>query len=291
MLLIAIAVLFGVSFFENRAPLVGKEDAVQEKQTPLLRVYFLNVGQGDAIYIRTPNEQDILIDGGPDNSVLAELGEVMPFWDREIDVLILTHPHNDHVTGLVEVLRRFKVDQIYYTGALHTAPHYLAWLEEIKKQNLKLNIVQDFFEVKFGDDLKLQFLYPQKNLVNQNFKELNDSSIVNRLVYKNVAYLFTGDAPEKVEGVLLKMGKEKKIELNADVLKIGHHGSSSSSSEKFLKAVNPKTAVIQSGVDNEFGHPHYKILKRLERLGIKILRNDESGTVEIFSNGESLIYP
>ncbi|MEK7511617.1 MAG: MBL fold metallo-hydrolase [Patescibacteria group bacterium] len=286
MLLIATAVLFGVAIFENRAPLADKKQTVQEKQTPLLRVYFLNVGQGDAIYIRTPNGQDILIDGGPDNSVLSELGEVMPFWDREIDVMILTHPHNDHVTGLVEVLRRFKVNQIYYTGALHTAPHYLAWLEEIKKQKLKLNIVQDFFEVKFGDDLKLQFLYPQKNLVNQSFKELNDSSIVNRMVYKNVAYLFTGDASEKVEQELLKMGKDKKIELRSDVLKVGHHGSSSSSSESFLKAVNPKTAVIQSGVDNEFGHPHYKIIKRLERLGVKIIRNDENGMVEISTDGD-----
>ena len=290
MLLIAIAVLFGASIFENRASLINREEASAGKQTQPLRVYFLNVGQGDAIYIRTPYEQDILIDGGPDNSVLSELGKVMPFWDREIDVMILTHPHNDHVTGLVEVLRRFKVNQIYYTGALHTAPNYLAWLEEIKKQNLKLNIVQDFFEIKFSDDLKLQFLHPQKNLVNQSFKELNDSSIVNRLVYRDLAYLFVGDAEESVEQELLKMKNDKKIELKSDVLKIGHHGSSSSSSENFLNEVNPQVAVIQSGLDNEFGHPRFKILKRLERLSIKVLRNDLNGIIGVFTDGTNLIF-
>ncbi len=283
------------------------------QQNERLQVYFLDVGQGDSIYIRTPGEQDILIDGGPDKSVLNQLGEVMPFWDREIDVMILTHPHSDHVTGLVEVLRRYSVKQIYYTGALHTAPDYLAWLEEIKKQNLDLKIVEHPFEIDFGNEVKLQFLFPQKSLLNQKMEELNNSSIVNKLVYKNVSFLFMGDVEEPVEEELLKSSPaavvisteveksttaigmttateqdDQFLSLKADVLKVGHHGSSSSSSEEFLEAVSPQIAVIQVGKDNEFGHPHLKILKRLERLGVKIWRNDEDGRILLASDGNQI---
>lgn len=269
---------------------VGKSEAPDGAAMPALRVYFLNVGQGDAIYIRTPEEQDILIDGGPDASVLAELGRVMPFWDRQIDVVVLTHPHSDHVAGLVPVLRRFEVKQIYYTGVLHTAPDYLAWLEEIKTRKIPLNIVQDFFELKLSESVKLQFLFPTTSLVNQKMTELNNSSIVTRLVDGDAEFLFTGDAEAEVEEALVKKycAPEQTCSLASDVLKIGHHGSTSSSSEEFLKAVNPRYAVISVGQDNAFGHPHLRTLKRLERLNVPILRTDEKGAIVFATDGKGL---
>ena len=269
---------------------VPEKKTQTEQAAPFLRVYFLNVGQGDAIYIRTPDEQDILIDGGPDASVLAELGKVMPFWDRQIDVMILTHPHSDHVAGLVEVLRRFEVKQIYYTGVLHTAPDYLAWLQEIKNKNVLMNIVQDFFELKLSEDIKLQFLFPTTSLVNQKMTELNNSSIVTRLVDGDTEFLFTGDAEVEVEEALLKKycALDQACSLASDVIKVGHHGSTSSSSEEFLKAVNPDYAVITVGLDNAFGHPHLRTLKRLERLNVPILRTDERGMIELSTDGKDL---
>jgi len=276
----------------SRAVVVSeKKTQTENKIAPLLRVYFLNVGQGDAIYIRTPDEQDILIDGGPDASVLSELGKVMSFWDRQIDVMVLTHPHSDHVAGLVEVLRRFEVKQIYYTGVLHTAPDYLAWLAEIKNKNVPMNIVQDFSELKLSEDIKLQFLFPITSLVNQKMTELNNSSIVARLVNGDTEFLFTGDAEIEVEEALLKKycAPEQECLLRSDVLKVGHHGSTSSSAEEFLNAVDPRLAVITVGIDNAFGHPHLRTLKRLERLNIETLRTDERGIIRMSSDSRQIL--
>jgi competence protein ComEC len=289
-LLILVLVLLGLISHEDLEGLnitqAEKEVLVEGSEDDLLKVHFLDVGQGDSIYIRTPNEQDILIDGGPSKDVLAELGKVMPFWDRDIDVMILTHPHSDHVTGLVEVLKRFDVKTIYYTGATHTAPDYLAWLQEIKDQDLNLKIVQNFFEIDFGNDVVLQFLYPQTNINETLYSDLNNTSIVNRLVYGDTEFLFTGDAEEKVEQNLL----DSKIKIYADVLKAGHHASTTSSSEEFLQAVDPQVVVIQSGEGNQFGHPHLRTLNKFERYNVDVLRTDLLGQISIYSNGEDLFY-
>ena len=244
-----------------------------------LRVNFLDVGQGDAIYIRLPGERDILIDGGPDKNVLSQLGQVMPFWDRDIDVMILTHPHSDHVTGLIEVLRRYEVKKVYYTGVLHTTPDYIEWLKEIKKQEIPLEIVDHVFDLDLGDEISLQFLWPQESLLNQKVKELNNSSIVNRLVYGETEIMLMGDAEKEVEEELLNyychagldpVDNETCTKLDSDILKLGHHGSSSSNTEEFLRIVDPNISVIQVGEDNSFGHPHNSVLKRLERQRIYV---------------------
>ena len=297
-LFILFLILLGLAYFDGPR---GGDDAADVRDADLrpvqsqeMQVHFLDVDQGDSIYIRTPSEQDILIDGGPNKNVLSQLGEVMPFWDREIDVMILSHPHSDHVTGLVEVLRRFDVKQIYYTGALHTAPDYLAWLEEIQKQKLNLKIVDQPFEIDFGEKVKLEFLYPDESFLNQKVSELNNTSIVNRLVYGETSFLFMGDAEVEVEETLIKRGilrqaqDDKSGWPSADVLKLGHHGSSSSSSEEFLKAVSPELVIVQSGMDNEFGHPHLRVLERLKRLKIPILRNDQEGRILVVSDGEEI---
>lgn len=277
------AVLLSVEIFGYQKVEEQSSPTVQDNPE-ILSVYFLDVGQGDATYIQLPGGEDVLIDGGPDASVLVELGKVMWFWDQKIDYVILTHPHADHVTGLVEVLRRYAVKQIYYTGALHTAPAYLAWLAEIEKQKIPMQIVEGGFELDFGG-ARLEFMYPTENIVGKKFGELNNSSNVTRLVYGDSEFLLTGDAQEEVEKELLAAG----VNLNADVLKVAHHGSSDATSEDFLSAVSPQFSVISSGRKNDFGHPHLRVLKRLERLGAKILRTDELGTIKIESDGRELI--
>ncbi|HDQ22846.1 MAG TPA: MBL fold metallo-hydrolase [Candidatus Uhrbacteria bacterium] len=254
-----------------------------QKDRQNLEVVFLDVGQGDAILIKTPYEQNILIDGGPDNSVLSQLGRNLAFFDKELDLVILTHPHADHVTGLVEILRRYKVKKVLLTGVLHTAPDYQAFLKEIASQEIETEIANSWREIDLGPDLVLEILYPWSDLSQQKVENLNNSSIVAKLVYKNNSFLFTGDAEIEVEKELIAAG----LDLSAQVLKVGHHGSKSSSSLYFLAKVKPQYAVICAGQNNKFDHPHLRTLDNLEKLGIKILRTDQLGTIKFIGDGSN----
>jgi competence protein ComEC len=249
-----------------------------------LEVDFLDVGQGDAALIKTPYGQNILIDGGPDNTVIKILGEVLPWWDRKIDLMILTHPHSDHVSGLIDVIKRYKVKKILYTGVLHTSPDYIAWLELVKARKIPLIIIDRPQTINLGQDCELSIIYPRKNLAGQTMDNLNNSSIVFKLKYGRTKFLFMGDAEIEVEKKLLKSGAD----LQADVLKVAHHGSNDSSGQEFLERVMPEFAIISVGADNEFGHPSRRPIKRLERLGARVLRTDLDGTIKLTSNGEKV---
>jgi competence protein ComEC len=251
-----------------------------------LEVDFLDVGQGDAILIKAPHGQNVLIDGGPDSTVIAQLGKALPFWDRTIDLMILTHPHDDHVTGLIEVINRYQVDRILYTGVVHTSPNYLAWLELVKDKKIPLTIIDRPQTVSFSENSKLEILYPATSLVGQSVDNLNNSSIVAKFVYKDIAFLFMGDAEIEVEEELIKT--QNLASLRAQVIKPGHHGSDTSSKTEFIQAVDPMIAVIPVGEDNKFGHPSRRVEKRLERVGAEIKRTDKNGMVRISSGGKEI---
>jgi len=246
-----------------------------------LEVDFLDVGQGDSTLIRTAEGANILIDGGPSNQVLDRLAEHLPFWERTIDLMILSHPHDDHVFGLTSVLENYKVNKIIYTGAAHTAPGYLAWLETIRAQGIPLVIIDHPQEVVIGEETRLEFMYPWENLSLKESANLNNTSVVLKLVYQDASVLFTGDMEEEIEQELISAGAD----LSADILKVGHHGSNTSTGEEFLKKVNPEDAVIFVGEDNQFGHPNFRILKRLETQGANIFRTDIHGTITAKSQG------
>ena len=250
-----------------------------------LEVDFLDVGQGDAILIKSPFGQNILIDGGPDNKVIAELDKSLPFWDKQIDLIILTHPHDDHVAGLIEVIKRYQVKKIIYTGVVHTSPNYLVWLELVANRKIPLIIADRPQTISLGEDCYLKILYPLESFLNKTVANLNNSSMVVKLVYKENKFLFTGDAEKEVEEEL--MANSFKL-LPSDVLKLGHHGSDTSSSQDFLQLISPEIAIIQVGEDNDFGHPSRRIIKRLERLDVKILRTDIDGTVRLVGDGEKV---
>jgi len=262
-----------------------------------LKVYFFDVGQGDGMLIRTPSQQNIIIDGGPDNLFINKLGQTLPFYDRTIDLMVLTHAHDDHLFGLIEVLKRYRVKEVLYSGALHTTDAYLQWLKIIRDKKIPLTIAivgQEFIfgESKSGGNpVKLQVLYPLKNLANRQFKDLNDSSVVTQLTYGQTKFLLMGDLPQAGEGEILKYFQkpDKNLkELHSQVIKIGHHGSAGSSALDFLQAVQPDFAVISAGQDNKFGHPSARTIRRLKSLGIKIYRTDQLGDILFISNGQTL---
>ncbi|MBU0722108.1 MBL fold metallo-hydrolase [Patescibacteria group bacterium] len=249
-----------------------------------LEIDFLDVGQGDAILIKAPAGQNILIDGGPDRTIIKRLAENLPWWDKQIDLMILTHPHDDHVTGLIDVLKRYQVKKILYTGVIHNAPNYLAWLKLVRDKKVPITIIDKQQIINLNQGAKMEILYPNESLLNKTVDDLNQSSIVLMLTYGQNKFLLTGDAGELVEKNLIVHGAD----LRADVLKVGHHGSKYSSSQEFLDKVKPRLAVIMVGKDNDFAHPSLRIVKRLERIGAEIFRTDLDGTVRMISNGANV---
>ena len=248
-----------------------------------LEVNFFDVGQGDAIFIQAPKRTQILIDGGPSSKVLEKLGKEMSFWDRTIDLIILSHPEKDHISGLIEVLKRYKVENILWTGVVRDTAEYEEWLNLIKEEGADVKIAQAGGKILLGN-AEIEILYPFKNMEGKELKDSNDSSVVAKLIFGDNSFLFTGDAGEKTEKTI--MGE--LVSLGSDVLKIGHHGSKYSSTEEFIKAVSPEIAVIEVGKDNSYGHPTAEVLDRLLKYGIDILRTDQNGDIKIISDGKNL---
>jgi competence protein ComEC len=251
-----------------------------------LKVVFFDVGQGDSIFIKTPNGNHIIIDGGPDNKVIEKLGREMPFWKRTIDVMILTHPHADHIVGLIEVLRRYKIKNVLWNGMDYNSSIFLEWKKLIEKEGAKIYVVQDGSKVKEGSALYLNIINPYFS-ENLDRNDIDNNSVVSHLIYKEYSFLFTGDIFAQKEKELVKR-KEESVKSN--VLKVSHHGSKTSSDEEFIKYVSPEIAVISVGKNNRYGHPNKEVLERLIMNGAYILRTDEVGDIKIFSDGKSLFF-
>lgn len=242
-----------------------------------LRFDFFNVGQGDSILIQTPDHQKILVDGGPNNSVLEGLGKALPFYDRKIDAVFLTHPHADHLFGLLEVLKRYQVGKVYLTGITHTTNEYLEFLKLLKEKNLPAEDLQAGDDFVFGE-VKLRTLWPIADMNGKTIDNLNNSSLVLSVEYKDFAVLLLGDLEKESQGEMLRAGKLLK---HYNLVKIAHHGSSDGFNVELIDAVKPETAVISVGADNKYGHPALSIISALESRGIKILRTDRDGTISI----------
>lgn len=247
-----------------------------------LEVNFFDIGQGDSIFLQTPERWQTLIDGGPGSAVLEKLGKEMPFWDRTIDLVILTHPEYDHMSGLIEVLKRYKVKNILWTGVLRDTPEYKEWVRLINKEGARIIIAQAGQKI---DICYCEILYPLENLEGQEVKNTNNTSIIIKLSFGETSFLFTGDAYKSVERELVELGAE----IDSDVLKVGHHGSKTSTAPEFIQVVSPEIAVISVGRENKYGHPHQEVLETLTKYGIRILRTDRDGDIKIISDGESLI--
>src|SRR3989344_151970 len=246
-----------------------------------LNFYALDVGQGDAIFIETPSKNQILIDGGPDRKVLEELGEVMPFWDRTIDVVILTHPHLDHAGGLVEVLKNYQVKVFADGGDVYGLAEYQELKNIILEKNIKYIPVRRGIKMVLDRNAELVFIAPDKIVESKN---PHDNSVISRLSFGEIDFLLMGDA-EKGEELELVQGRDN---LESEVLKIGHHCSKTSSNPLFLEKVKPRYALISVGAKNRYGHPAQETLSALAAAGAKIFRTDVDSRIHVSSDGTDL---
>ena len=245
----------------------------------VLKVSFLDVGQGDAIFIESPTGQQMLIDGGANNAVLRELGKVMPFYDRSIDVLVATHADQDHIGGLVEVLERFQVNLFIETNTTSTSAVYIELEDLLKAKNIKKEIIISPEILSLGGGAEFAILFPTQDTAGW---ETNEASIVGRLSFGNNSFLLTGDSPQKIEKYLV--GKYGEF-LKGDVLKAGHHGSKTSSSELFIGTVSPAYTIISAGLNNRYGHPSPETLDILASFQEKILQTLGGGMIRFESDG------
>jgi competence protein ComEC len=245
----------------------------------VLTVAFLDVGQGDAVFVETPGGAQLLYDAGPPSgAVVRELARVMPFWDRTLDVVLLSHPDLDHVGGFPDVLARYRVG-VVLAQTDETSPPLVRAGEMLARQGVGTIIPERGMVIELDDGITLEILYPISGEV---FRETNSGSVVVRLSYGETSFLLSGDLPEAGEMRLVRLEGGM---LASTVLKLGHHGSRTSSSEAWLRAVSPSLAVVSAGRENRYGHPHREVLDRMEMFGIPVYSTADSGSVVIQSDG------
>lgn len=249
----------------------------------VLCVVFLDVGQGDAIFIQSPTGVQMLIDSGRDNGVLRQLGEVMSFSDREIDYVLATHPDADHIGGLGAVLERFSVLEFIRTENESETGVWEVAVRKLEQEEAVVHYARRGQRYDLGAGVFLEILFPD---IDASQLESNTASIVAKLVYGDTAFMLTGDSPKSIEEYLVLIEGEN---LNSDVLKVGHHGSRTSTSELFLAEVDPDYAVISAGSDNSYGHPHLEVTDALFNFGVQPLNTAENGKVVFWSDGTDII--
>lgn len=245
-----------------------------------LTVSFLNIGQGDAIFIQTPSGKDILVDSGKNKEVLKELGQTMSFFDRYIDVVVLTHPDQDHVGGFPEVFDRYEIGTVIESGVLCDKSICKALDERIKNEKSHSIRAVRGTVFDFGDGVYLSILFPDRDVAEV---ETNTASIVARLTYGNNSLLLTGDSPLAIEDFLVV---KDGTNLDSDILKVGHHGSRTSSGEEFIRAVSPAISIISAGKGNSYGHPHKEVIDILTKAESNILGTYEEGRITLVSDGK-----
>jgi competence protein ComEC len=244
-----------------------------------LKVHFIDVGQGASQLVISPNGKVILIDAGNNDKEKLVVAYLKKEKIKKIDILIGTHPDADHIGGLDAVIDNFDIGKIYMPKVQSNTETFKDVLAAIKKKGLKVTTAKSGLLLEWETGVKVEMIAPVGA-----YDNTNDMSAVVHLTYGNSSFLFTGDAETKSEADMLK----SKVNLKSDVLMIGHHGSKSSTSDKFLDAINPKYAVIQVGKDNKYGHPTVEVLKKLNEKGIKIYRNDQQGNIIFTSNGKDI---
>jgi competence protein ComEC len=245
-----------------------------------LKVHFLDVGQGDSVLI-VNGSNAMLIDAGDRGYGSGIVNYLKKQGVERLKYLILTHPHADHIGGAAEVINAFEIEKIIMPKAEHTTKTFENLLVTIRSKGMKITTPVPGDEYELGSS-RFKILAPNSS----NYESLNDYSVVIRLVFGNTAFLFTGDAESTSESQILS----KNFEVKSDVLKVGHHGSASSTSERFLKSVSPKYAVISVGRGNSYGHPTQEVLERLNSYGVKIYRTDEEGIIVATSDGTNITF-
>ncbi|WP_138207744.1 ComEC/Rec2 family competence protein [Haloimpatiens lingqiaonensis] len=250
-----------------------------EKSPNNILVHYINVGQGDSILVQV-NNKNMLIDAGPRDSKDKLISYLKKVNIKKLDYFIVTHPHEDHIGGASYIINSFDVVNFYAPKKTHTTKTYRDMINALKSKNLKIHVAKEGVSLDLGKDAICEMLSPNRN----DYDELNNYSPIIKLKYKDNKFLFTGDAEALVEKDVLS----KKYDVSAEVLKLGHHGSVSSTSEVFLKNVNPKIAIATCGKDNKYGHPHRETISKLKKINCKLYRSDLDGNILVSGDGKNI---
>ncbi|MBP6856126.1 MAG: MBL fold metallo-hydrolase [Candidatus Pacebacteria bacterium] len=260
--------------------LVGYENSTARNEVST--VTFLDVGQGDSIFIESPSGKQLLVDAGRGSDASEILSEIMPLFDTSIDLVIGTHPDADHIGGMSDVLDIFEIGGFVEPGSTSTSKVYQSLEQSISQKKIPHMYARENMVVDFGDGAYFVVLFPGMDVSDW---ETNNSSVVGMYIYKNTSFLLTGDAPIATE---MYLSKKYKSQLKTDVLKLGHHGSRTSSSETFLTTTNPGLAIISAGKNNSYGHPHTEVMDRLKKLEIPYFSTIDMGSITLETNGETI---
>lgn len=253
----------------------------QQIKHDYLSLYMLDIGQGDSFLIRTPEGHTLLIDGGPDASLVQQLGQVLPWWQREIDSIMFTHADLDHFGGFISLLEQYKVHEVWFNGDYDTTnKQYLRLLEKIKQLDITPKKISQGTRIELDSDVTLDILWPDSS------GEIgsNDRSLITRLSYGQMNALLTGDASSVIEDRLVG----SNVNIEAEILKVGHHGSRYSTDSKFLQIVRPEICLISAGQKNRYGHPHPEVLKRLRDYDCATFITATQGPVELRLRPQSI---
>lgn len=250
--------------------------------SPKLNVSFLDIGQGDSIFIQSPTGAQILIDGGPSSTVLRKLGAVMPWYDRSIDMIAATHPDSDHISGLIDVLARYDVKNILQSSVLGDTAVWNRLESAMKAEGVPIITAKRGEVFDIGGGAYIEVLFPDRELPNA---ETNTASIVAKLVYGSTSFLLTGDSPSPIEQFLVNLDRDT---LKSTVLKAGHHGSKNSSSPLYVGFVDPQYVVFSRGCDNRYGHPAPETVATFEKFGYPTNDTCKQGTITYISDGTNV---
>lgn len=266
-----------------------------------LEVWMLNVGQGESVLAHEPSGKLLLYDGGPDDSVLQQLGAILPPWQRRINLVVLSHDHSDHITGLISVLERYQVDEIWTSGARYNSPEYYRFEAEIKARHIPQTFTYFHTEdcqsqpvcplpIHFGQTI-LQVYHPLKNMVGANPRQPHDATLSLKISFQNQSVFLTGDLNEEHEQDMLNGCQPPRCSLQSTVLQVPHHGSATGLLPSFLAAVSPKDALIPVGLHNKFHHPRAETLAKLSAANIPYWRTDLNGRIHLILGASISVQP
>ena len=245
----------------------------------------LDIGQGDGLFIESPTGTQILVDAGPPRKILSALARMMSPFDRHIDAIVITNPDADHIGGFLDVLKVYKVDRVFEPGTYNDSKTYQNLENEIKNKNIPDILAKKGMRLDIGGGAVIDILFPDRDV---SLWDSNDGSIVAKLTYGKTSVMLTGDATAETEKIILE--EFSSLQLWSTILKVPHHGSRTSSSVAFVKAVSPSYALISDGKDNKYGHPHQDTLDTLTLFGAKIFRTDLLGNIIMKSDGEKEVF-